>query len=107
MGDVFAALALIAVMAAGAGVVALLAQRGQRRRVAAARVAERMASWEPAEENRGGRTVVFLRRASAGGLERDRIVVADVADGDPDWAVRVAEARADASSRAAMLNAQA
>lgn len=98
MGELVAAVVLLALIA---GCVAGLAWAvdGHRRHQ------ERRARWEVGEVGSTGATQVFIRRVAADGREMDRVTVAQVGDGDPDWSAVMANARAEAASRAALLNA--
>lgn len=102
-----AALAVIALIAAGAGVVALVAQRGSRRRAAESASAARAAVWQVGEQGTPEGVEVFLCRVTGAGVEVDRIAVATVRAGQGDWESALLEARASAANRAALLNAPA
>jgi len=106
VADLVAGLVVIAVLAAGSGLVALRVSRRSRRRAERSAAQERTAAWEVGQEGALDCTLVFLRKVTAGGESVDRIPVAQVRDGAPDWGARMLEARAEAANRADLLNAK-
>lgn len=104
MGELIGALALLALTGAVVAVVALWRERSERKQHYAANASVRAATWEVGEAGAFGHTKVFVRKVTADGDEVDRIAVAEVPDKHPDWDARIADARAAASSRAALLN---
>lgn len=107
MGELIAAVTLLLVVVAGIGAAALWADRRDREQRREAVAAKRAAAWEVGEAGAFDCTKVFVRKVTAEGEEVDRIAVAQVRNGHPDWDAQIAEARATASSRAALLNAKA
>lgn len=104
MGDAISALLAIVVLACTAGGVALAVQRGRDRRARAAARARRAARWVAGEQGRLDRTEVFVHKVAADGEEVDRVKVAEIPDGAPDWDALMMDARAKAANRAAVLN---
>lgn len=100
MGDLVIGLAALLLFSGSGTAVAAWVDRRRRR------MRER-AVWKVAEASSAdGYMEVFVRKVTADGAELDRIVVAAVRDGHPDWDALVAESRAAALSRAALLNAK-
>jgi hypothetical protein len=107
VGELIAAGAFFVLAVAVIGGAALWADRDERKRRREAVAAKRAAVWEVAEAGAYDRTKVFVRKVTADGDELDRIAVAEVRNGHPDWDALIAEARATAASRAGLLNAKA
>lgn len=107
MGELIAAVALLITVVAGVGAAALWLDRRERERRRETVAVKRSAVWEVGEAGSFDATKVFVRKVTADGDEVDRIAVAQVRNGHPDWDAQIAEARATAASRAAMLNAKA
>lgn len=97
MGDLVIGLAALLLFSGSGTVLASLVDRRRRR------LRER-AVWKVAEASADGCMEVSVRKVTADGTELDRNLVASVRDGHPDWDALVAEARALALSRAALLN---
>ena len=106
MGELIAAMALLLLVVAGIGAAALWADRRDRAQRREAVAVKRAAAWEVGEAGSYGHTKVFVRKVTAEGDEVDRIEVTQVRNGHPDWDAQMAEARATAASRAALLNAK-
>jgi len=107
VGELIAAVALLLLVVAAVGGAALWADRRDRERRREAVAVKRSAAWEVGEAGGYGHMKVFVRKVTADGDEVDRIEVAQVRNGHPDWESQITEARAAAANRAALLNAKA
>lgn len=114
MDIVIAILALLLGIVGVVWLVSRLAERSAKRQVQQAATERRGAAWEVGEEGargavaagKGGVTKVFVRRVTPNGAEVDRIAVAEVPSGAPDWDEQMLGARSKAAQRADILNGE-
>lgn len=108
---------VIPVLVSVAGIVAVVfaaasfASRGARNQARSQVRTSRATRWSVAtlstvSERRGSLTMVVVRRQTEEGKVLDESVVAEIPDGTEDWAAQVGQARAEAASRAAVLNTE-
>lgn len=106
------------VLLAGAGAIVSgavwFARRGARKDARARARADRDTPWSAAvlaPSGRGllgtGSTRVVVRRLTGKGEVLDWSLVAEIPEGAADWAALVGQARAEAETRAAILNSEA